>query len=100
MLKFLASAMKALSMKHASYSTTGMAWFAGKARRRHKGLFTIILEAIYESRRRQTEKTLRRYQHLIGDAELPNEQIKEQLEEQLTEQPGSKEPLRCVNGRL
>ena len=35
----------------------------------HKGLFTIILEAIYESRRRQTENTLRRYQHLIGDTE-------------------------------
>ncbi len=55
-------------MKHASYSVTGMVSSAGKARRpdRHKGLFTIILEAIYESRRRQTENTLRRYQHLIG----------------------------------
>ena len=65
--------MKALSMKHASYSFTGIVSSAGKARRppRRKGLFTIILEAIYESRRRQTENTLRRYQHLIGvdDAE-------------------------------
>jgi hypothetical protein len=63
--------MKALSMKHASYSFTGIVSSAGKARRRQKGLFTIILEAIYESRRRQTENTLRRYQHLIGvdDAE-------------------------------
>ncbi len=58
-------------MKHASYSTTGIVSFARRARRlpRQKGLFTIILEAIYESRRRQTENTLRRYQHLIGDTE-------------------------------
>jgi hypothetical protein len=63
--------MKAVSMKHASYFATRIVSSAGKARRppRQKGLFTIILEAIYDSRRRQTENTLRRYQHLIGEAE-------------------------------
>jgi hypothetical protein len=64
----LALPTRASSMKHASYFATGIVSSAGKALRSpsHKGLFTIILEAIYESRRRQTEDTLRRYQHLIG----------------------------------
>ena len=63
--------MEALSMKHASYFAARIVSSAGKAWRppRHKGLFTIILEAIYDSRRRQTENTLRRYQHLIGEVE-------------------------------
>jgi len=67
-------------MKHASYFATGIVSSAGKARRpvRHKGLFTIILEAIYESRRRQTEKHLRRYQYLIGEVEQPEERAEEQ----------------------
>jgi hypothetical protein len=58
-------------MKHASYSATGVDSSAGKTRRspRQKGLFTIILEAIYESRRHQTETALRRCQLLIGDVE-------------------------------
>jgi hypothetical protein len=55
-------------MKHASYSATGIVSSVGKALRpaRRKGLFTIVLEAIYESRRRQTENTLRRYKNLLG----------------------------------
>ena len=61
--------MRALSMKPASYLITGIVSSAGRAFRPsgQKGLFTILLEAIYDSRRRQTENTLRRFQHLIGD---------------------------------
>jgi hypothetical protein len=56
-------------MKHASYLITGIVSSAGRVLlpSGKKGLFTIVLEAIYESRRRQTEDTLRRFQHLIGD---------------------------------
>jgi hypothetical protein len=70
-IDLLALTMKAVSMKHASYFASRIVSSAGKAWRppMHKGLFTIILEAIYDSRRRQTENTLRRYQHLIGEAE-------------------------------
>jgi hypothetical protein len=59
-------------MKHASYFMAGIVSSAEKALRptRHRGLFTIILEAIYETRRRQTENALRRYQHLIGVDDL------------------------------
>jgi hypothetical protein len=71
--------MRALSMKHASYSATGIVSSVGKALRpaRHKGLFTIILEAIYESRRRQTENTLRRYQNLLGVVDTEQHQADE-----------------------
>jgi hypothetical protein len=56
-------------MKPASYFITGIVSSTGRAFRRsgQKGLFTIILEAIYDSRRRQTENTLRRFAHMIGD---------------------------------
>jgi hypothetical protein len=66
-------------MKHASYSATGVVSSVGKAQRppRHKGLFTIILEAIYESRRRQTENTLRRYQNLLGVVDMERHQADE-----------------------
>jgi hypothetical protein len=78
-LIFRALPMRALSMKHASYSATGVVSSVGKALRpsRHKGLFTIILEAIYESRRRQTEKTLRRYQNLLGVVDVEQGQADE-----------------------
>ena len=71
--------MRALSMKHASYPLTGVVSSVGKAVRppRNKGLFTVILEAIYESRRRQTENTLRRYQNLLGVVDMEPHQADE-----------------------
>ncbi len=38
-------------------------------RRKRRGVFTILLEALYHSRRLQAERTLRRYQHLIAPAQ-------------------------------
>ncbi len=38
-------------------------------RRSRRSIFAIVLEALYHSQRLQAERTLRRYQRLVGPAE-------------------------------
>ena len=60
-------------MQDGSYSATGIASSTGKVGaerpRKRRNLFVILLEALYESRRRKTERVLLGYQSLIDRIE-------------------------------